>query len=61
MIFKFQKQYFISDFQTMSHDKSEIYNFWVRQLAYQQHYVGSGMQNINMSLLVMGTDKENIT
>ena len=35
--------------------------FWVRQLAYQQHYVGSGLQNINVSLLVMGTDKENIT
>ena len=24
VIFKFQKQYFSSDFQTMSHDKSEI-------------------------------------
>ena len=24
VIFKFQKQYFISDFQTMPHDKSEI-------------------------------------
>ena len=53
--------------------------FWVRQLAYQQHYVGSGyspmsgvrndnihhlgsgLQNINVSLLVMGTDKENTT
>ena len=35
--------------------------FWIRQLAYQQLYVGSGLQNIIMSLLVMGTDKENIT
>ena len=35
--------------------------FGARQLAYQQQYVGSGLQNINMSLLVMGTDKENIT
>ena len=35
--------------------------FWVRQLAYQQHYVASGLQNIKMSHLVMGTDKENIT
>ena len=26
VIFKFQKQYFISDFQTMSHDKPEIWN-----------------------------------
>ena len=34
--------------------------FWVRQLAYQQQYVGSGLQNIKMSPLVMGTDKENI-
>ena len=34
--------------------------FWVRQLAYQQHYVGNGLQNIKMSPLVMGTDKENI-
>ena len=32
--------------------------FWVRQLAYQQHYVASGLQNIKMSHLVMGTDKE---
>ena len=66
MIFKFQKQYFISDFQTVSHAsltfKIQIFQyFWVRQLAYQQHYVGSGLQNINMSLLVMGTDEENIT
>ena len=66
MIFKFQKQYFISDFQTMSHDKPEILNsnfpvFWVRQLAYQQQYVGSGLQNIKMLPLVLGTDKENIT
>ena len=40
--------------------------FWVKQLAYQQHYVGSGLQKKKkkkkkMSLLVMGTDKENIT
>ena len=34
--------------------------FLVRQLAYQQQYVGSGLQNIKMSPLVMGTDKENI-
>ena len=35
--------------------------FWVWHLAYQQHYVGSWLQNINMLLLDMGTDKENIT
>ena len=63
LIIPFQKQYFISDFQTMSHDKPEIWNsnFWVRQLAYQQHYVGNGLQKIKMSPLVMETDKENIT
>ena len=35
--------------------------FWGQTISLSQHYVASGLQNIKMSHLLTGTDKENIT